>query len=123
MVVNYNVRRQEPGLTIMDFTGQLTLGNALKGVEYAIKDLIKRGQQKVGVGFYSKYVEPAIYKLSCGVILREADQTPTGLPSVTSRPALTEKSAIAVLASRRKTRQPFTLTYNGQGCVRPPTPS
>jgi hypothetical protein len=38
VVVNYNIRHQEPGLTIMDFTGQLTLGKALKGVEYAISD-------------------------------------------------------------------------------------
>jgi len=42
MVVNYNIRRQEPGLTLMDFTGQLTLGNALKGVEYAIGDELQR---------------------------------------------------------------------------------
>ncbi len=41
MVVNYNVRHQESGLTIMDFTGQLTLGNALKGVEFAIEGLVK----------------------------------------------------------------------------------
>jgi hypothetical protein len=38
MIVNYNIRRQGAGLTIMDFTGELTLGNALKGVEYAISD-------------------------------------------------------------------------------------
>jgi hypothetical protein len=38
MVVNYNVCRQAAGLTLMDFTGQLTLGNALKGVEYAVSD-------------------------------------------------------------------------------------
>jgi anti-sigma B factor antagonist len=47
MVVDYNVRREEPGLTIMDFTGQLTLGNALQGVEHAIKDLIKQGSRKL----------------------------------------------------------------------------
>jgi len=47
MVVDYNVRREEPGLTIMAFTGQLTLGNALQGVEYAIKDLIKQGSRKL----------------------------------------------------------------------------
>ena len=51
MVVNYNIRCQEPGLTIMDLTGQLTLGNALQGVEHAIKDLIEQGSGRVGVGF------------------------------------------------------------------------
>jgi anti-sigma B factor antagonist len=47
MVVNYNIRRQEPGLTIMDFSGQLTLGNALQGVEHAIKDVIEQGSRKL----------------------------------------------------------------------------
>lgn len=47
MVVNYNIRHQEPGLTIMDFTGQLTLGNALQGVEHAIKGLIEQGSRKL----------------------------------------------------------------------------
>ena len=47
MVVHYNVRRQEPGLTIMDFTGQLSLGNEIQGVEYAIKDLIEQGSRKL----------------------------------------------------------------------------
>jgi anti-anti-sigma factor len=47
MVVQYNIRHQEPDLTIMDFSGQLTLGNAVKGVEYAIKDLIEQGSRKL----------------------------------------------------------------------------
>jgi hypothetical protein len=38
MVVNYEICREAPGLTIMDFTSQLSLGSALKGVEHAIGD-------------------------------------------------------------------------------------
>ena len=47
MVVDYNLRRQEPDLTIMNLTAQLTLGNALQGIEHAIKDLIKQGSRKL----------------------------------------------------------------------------
>src|ERR1019366_1664439 len=47
MVVHYNVRRQEPGLTIMDFAGQLSLGNEIQRVEHAIKDLIEQGSRKL----------------------------------------------------------------------------
>lgn len=47
MVVNYSIRRQDPGLTIVEITGELTLGNALKGVEQAIKDLIAQGSRKL----------------------------------------------------------------------------
>jgi anti-sigma B factor antagonist len=47
MVVNYSIRRQEPGLTIMVITGELTLGNALQGVEHAIKDVIEQGSRKL----------------------------------------------------------------------------
>jgi len=31
----------------MDFTGELTLGNALQGVEHAITDLIEQGSRKL----------------------------------------------------------------------------
>jgi len=47
MVVNYSIRHQEPGLTIIEMTGQLTLGNALQGVEHAVKDLIEQGSRKL----------------------------------------------------------------------------
>ena len=47
MVVQFLTRQQEPGITLMEFTGQLTLGNSLVDVEHAIKDRIQEGCRKL----------------------------------------------------------------------------
>jgi anti-sigma B factor antagonist len=47
MVVQFVTRQHDPDVTVMDFTGQLTLGNSLVEVEYAIKDRIQGGSRKL----------------------------------------------------------------------------
>jgi anti-sigma B factor antagonist len=47
MVVQFVTRQHEPDVTVMEFAGQLTLGNSLVEVEYAIKDRIRGGSRKV----------------------------------------------------------------------------
>ena len=47
MVVQFVTRQHEPGVTVMNFTGQLTWGNSLVEAEYAIKDRIQGGSRKL----------------------------------------------------------------------------
>ena len=47
MVVQFVTRQHEPDVTVMGFTGHLTMGNSLVEVEYAIKDRIQGGPRKL----------------------------------------------------------------------------
>src|SRR5579864_3276415 len=47
MVVQFLTRQQDPDVTVMEFTGQLTMGNSLVEVEYGIKDRIQAGCRKL----------------------------------------------------------------------------
>jgi anti-anti-sigma factor len=47
MVVQFVTRQHAPDVTVMEFTGQLTFGNSLVEVEYAIKDRIRGGSRKL----------------------------------------------------------------------------
>ena len=47
MVVQFLTRKHQPDVTVMEFTGQLSLGNSLVEVEQAIKDCIRAGCRKL----------------------------------------------------------------------------
>ncbi len=47
MVVQYTTHRVEPGITVAEFTGQLTLGNRLLEVEHDIKEKILKDCTKL----------------------------------------------------------------------------
>ena len=47
MLVHFATRQVDPDVTVMDITGQLTLGNALTEVESAIKKRIQNGSRKL----------------------------------------------------------------------------
>ena len=49
MLVQFAVRQVEPDVTVLDLTGQLTLGNALTEVESAIKQRIQKGSKKLAL--------------------------------------------------------------------------
>ncbi len=47
MVVQFATRQIEPEITVMDFSGRLTLGNQLIDIEHAITDHIRQGGRKL----------------------------------------------------------------------------
>jgi len=47
MVVQFATRQIEPDITVMDFSGRLTLGNQLIDIEHAITDHIRQGGRQV----------------------------------------------------------------------------
>jgi len=47
MVIDYTTRKVEPGITVAEFTGRLSLGNRLLEVEKAVKDQILKDCQKL----------------------------------------------------------------------------
>ena len=47
MVVPFKTRRVEPDVTVLELSGQLTLGNALTEVEQAIKQGIQKGSRRL----------------------------------------------------------------------------
>lgn len=47
MVVHFTTRRVEPDVTVLELSGQLTLGNALMEVEQAIKQGIQKGSRRL----------------------------------------------------------------------------
>ena len=49
MLVQFAVRQVEPDVTVLDLTGQLTLGNAITEVESAIKQRIQKGSKKLAL--------------------------------------------------------------------------
>lgn len=49
MLVQFAVRQLEPDVTVLDLTGQLTLGNAITEVESTIKQRIQKGSKKLAL--------------------------------------------------------------------------
>ena len=47
MITQTNTRQIEPGITVMEISGQLNLGNTLMSVEDAIRKLIKDGARRL----------------------------------------------------------------------------
>ena len=47
MVVQYRMHQVEPDISVMELTGQLTLGNRLMEVEHTIKECIAKGSRKL----------------------------------------------------------------------------
>ena len=47
MVVHFVTRHVDPDVTVVDFTGQLTLGNKLMEAEHTIRELIRQGSKKL----------------------------------------------------------------------------
>ena len=47
MVVQYRMHHVEPDISVMELTGQLTLGNRLMEVEHVIKQHIEKGSKKL----------------------------------------------------------------------------
>lgn len=47
MPVQFTTHTVEPGITVVELTGRLTLGNRLAEVEHAVKELIKKGSRKL----------------------------------------------------------------------------
>jgi anti-anti-sigma factor len=47
MVVQYRMHQVEPDISVMELTGQLTLGNRLMEVEHTIKQCIETGSKKL----------------------------------------------------------------------------
>jgi anti-sigma B factor antagonist len=47
MTVQFATRHTETGITVIDFTGQLTLGNRLVEAEHEIREHIRQGAKKL----------------------------------------------------------------------------
>ena len=47
MAIRYELRQQEPDITVASLTGQLNLGNRLAEFEHNIKQLITEGTRKI----------------------------------------------------------------------------
>lgn len=47
MPVQFTTHTVEPGITVVELTGRLTLGNRLAEVEHAVKELIEKGSRKL----------------------------------------------------------------------------
>ena len=47
MTAQYSTRQVEPGITVVELAGRLTLGNRLVDIEHAIKDSIEKGSPKL----------------------------------------------------------------------------
>lgn len=47
MVIQYTTRQVEPGITVAEFTGQLSLGNRLLEIEKEVKNQILKDCQKL----------------------------------------------------------------------------
>jgi anti-sigma B factor antagonist len=49
MIAQYSTSSVEPDITVLNFAGQLTLGNRLMEIEYDIKERIDKGARKLVV--------------------------------------------------------------------------
>jgi anti-sigma B factor antagonist len=47
MLVQYSTRKIEPDITVLDLSGQLTLGNRLMEIEHDIRERIDNGDRKL----------------------------------------------------------------------------
>ena len=47
MLVQFTTHQVEPGITVVELTGRLTLGNRLAEVEHAVKEFIEKGSRKL----------------------------------------------------------------------------
>ncbi len=47
MIVQFATRRTEAGVTVIDFTGQLTLGNRLIEAEHEVREQIRQGAKRL----------------------------------------------------------------------------